>query len=105
MAGIQFSLNSKYCTRLLEELGHANSAAKDHFQSLMESELAQGCAVPRPQCGWELEAFLLGGWVSSLEVGLVLIAGTAQAKTDKPKMQQKEKSWCWKTTHQSSGYN
>lgn len=84
-----------------------NSAAKDHFYSLVFSpvnwprdELYPGLSV-----AWELEAFLLGGWVSSLEVGLVLIAGTAQAKVDKPKMQQKVKSQCWKTTRQSSGYN
>lgn len=54
-----------------------NSAAKDHFHSFVLNPvnwpgdvLYQG-----PSVAWKLGAFLLGGWVSSLEVGLVLIAG------------------------------
>lgn len=58
------------------------SAAKDHFHSVVFSPVnwPRDVLYQGPGVAWKLEAFLLEGWVSSLEVGLLLTADTAQAR-------------------------
>lgn len=58
------------------------SAAKNHFHCVVFSPVnwLRDVLYQGPGVAWELEAFLLGGWVSSLGVGSALIAGTAQAR-------------------------